>query len=62
MYSKPIENLKKAKTSDIDCFLVQGNEHLYRSRKDCHEFLEYIKKETKLKKALMLINQSETAS
>lgn len=62
MYSKPIADLRKAKTSDIDCFLVQGNEHLYRSRKDCHEFLEYIKKETKVKKVLMLVNTSEAAS
>lgn len=60
-YSKPIENLKKAKTSDIDCFLVMGNENLYRSRKDCHEFLEYFTKETKLKKVLMLTNASDKA-
>jgi len=62
MYSKPIENLKKAKLSDVDCFLLLGNENLYRSRKDCQEFLEYISKETKLKKALMLINNSVTAN
>ena len=47
---------------NVNCFLVQGNENLSASRKDCETFISKMKKENLQKRSLMLVNRSPTAA
>ena len=60
-YTCPLDKYGGAMVSEIDCFFVLANEHLYDSRKDCQDMKDIMVK-ANLKNIVMVENTSTEAN